>query len=963
MQTQPNAILLQVKSVAWTIRKPDSRELIAVGQADGRIRLIDAETLEEVMECNGDNVNALVFSPDGARIAVSTSRNTVDVWDTRSGHMISRIKGHARMVNSLDFVGNNERLWTAGEDGALKSWDVSQAEPFQRFRFPDPQLNRAVQFAANGHSLWHFSSRELMKRVHVDTGQSLENFPENKQAKQDDNAEARDKGVGRSPDEESSFSANGQYIARFSDNSNQIEIWTTASATPIRKETRDLPKEIDFDKPYRITVSNNGKVVAFCGVNTDVHIMQMDDGRHIRFDRGLEKAMRNLYLSPDGSTLLIPQFHSSILYDVSGKDPKRIKEIGGEGPIFQSEFSPDGKYFAQAHWNNEVRLFDATNGSLLKKYLGHGGTVRAVAFSPNGKLLASGGQDGTVRLWDLDPKNRDLLLTLSGHGDEVRSLSFSPDNLMIASASIDGDIRIWKSMSEDEVLQDETFWHTRRTFHLQRGEWEAALESQSQVIQLTPENSHSYKTRAHINLAREKVSDAIADFQSAGERGDVHYVGQLEPFLTCQPVDAPEQPKQWKYTLETPDPVWSSAGYDDSKWQSSTISFFGGDIWQENIWLRREFTFDSDASESISFLVFSIHDTTIYLNGELAGKAGKDVLWYQFVESKVACRRGQNMLAVHCQNTSSSPAVHVIPVRKTQGKNLVAILSEIIPRNPNDESAFQRRAELYSRLKNWDNAARDYLSSLDIRSRALTWKNGPDWHSDRAQYLKNLAGQDELFTAFRRQKPDKEDLWLARGRALALQCKWADAEQAFANYNEKIDSQSDIWLEIACVQLLNENKPKYQKLLAKMLEQKTDSNDPIFSYLKSRVVSLSAQSPELSKQSVDWAKFALEHHDENWFLQSLGFAFFRNGQYEQAKSSLNKAIQNGYLVELNQLVLALIAIEEGDNESAQKFLAFAQEWKERQHRVNITPEFRRRTLAWIFFHVFLKDAETRIAPE
>jgi WD40 repeat protein len=62
-------------------------------------------------------------------------------------------------------------------------------------------------------------------------------------------------------------------------------------------------------------------------------------------------------------------------------------------------FAPDGQTVAAGTWENVVRLWRVTDGTLLHTLAGHQGRVFGVAFSPDGQTLASTGEDGRVRLW------------------------------------------------------------------------------------------------------------------------------------------------------------------------------------------------------------------------------------------------------------------------------------------------------------------------------------------------------------------------------------------------------------------------------------------------------------------------------------------------------------------------------------------------------------------------------------
>ncbi len=64
--------------------------------------------------------------------------------------------------------------------------------------------------------------------------------------------------------------------------------------------------------------------------------------------------------------------------------------------------SPDGKIIASASLDKTVKLWNSTDGTLLKTLTAHSGGVRGVAFSPDRKILASGSSDRTIILWNLD---------------------------------------------------------------------------------------------------------------------------------------------------------------------------------------------------------------------------------------------------------------------------------------------------------------------------------------------------------------------------------------------------------------------------------------------------------------------------------------------------------------------------------------------------------------------------------
>lgn len=63
--------------------------------------------------------------------------------------------------------------------------------------------------------------------------------------------------------------------------------------------------------------------------------------------------------------------------------------------------SPDGTLVVTGGWDNDIRIWRASDHALLAEWRAHDGRVTSLAFLEDGRLLASGGWDSAVRFWDL----------------------------------------------------------------------------------------------------------------------------------------------------------------------------------------------------------------------------------------------------------------------------------------------------------------------------------------------------------------------------------------------------------------------------------------------------------------------------------------------------------------------------------------------------------------------------------
>ena len=124
-----------------------------------------------------------------------------------------------------------------------------------------------------------------------------------------------------------------------------------------------------------------------------------------------------------------------------------------------------------------------------------------------------------------------------------------------------------------------------------------------------------------------------------------------------------------KFTMSQPAANWIQPQFDDSGWTKGKAAFGTKDMkrigteWNtEDIWVRRSFNLDQDLTNDIIYLRYSHDDVfELYLNGEKL--VATDYSWNDDVtielsaSAKAKLRKGTNIIAAHCHNTTGGAYV------------------------------------------------------------------------------------------------------------------------------------------------------------------------------------------------------------------------------------------------------------------------------------------------------------------
>ena len=501
----------EVLSVCFS---PDGKTLANSGNEwDSNIRLWDVQTGKLLKtlkkrtafeDFEGRDVNSVVFSPDGNMIASGSGNGTIRLWNAHTGEFIKYLVGHTKSVNSVVFSPNGNRLISTGTDGVCL-WDVNTGEYIKEVQIPAV----SAAFSPDGRTCAIASETGISVR-NAHTLQFLEGLRENR-GSEDNNFRGKDIGsigsVAFSPDRNTIVSCGGNNIHLWDAHTNQLlktlightdavnsvafspDGETIASASNDRTirlwnvSTRKRLKTLmgHTDSVNSVAFSSDGETIASASNDRTIRLWNANTGEPLKTLTGHIENANTVTFSPDGNT--IASGSGRLVYLGGSEDQgtcvgqeirlwnantgELLKTLKGHTSVINSVvFSPDGSTIASGsgHWmgyegtystGEEVRLWNAHTGELLKTLTEHKNVVSSVVFSPDGSYIvsgdwwyywgnghfSSGALSGEIRVWDAHTGEH--LKTLTGHTGGISSLTFSPDGKVLASGRTDGTILLW----------------------------------------------------------------------------------------------------------------------------------------------------------------------------------------------------------------------------------------------------------------------------------------------------------------------------------------------------------------------------------------------------------------------------------------------------------------------------------------------------------------------------------------
>jgi WD40 repeat protein len=341
----------------------------AAGGKDGSIKVLNPADGKELFTLKGHvgAITVLAYAPNNPQSLASTGVDgTLRFWNLADGKPVAVVVAHEKPIHSLAFATNGAQVYTAGDDGAIKFWQVPPVAPRPLAGHADSV--RALALTGDGNSAVTGSLDKNVRVFNIDNGQLGRTLP----APQPVTAVAA-VGVG----------ANAFTFAGTS--TGQLLAWG-ADAKPIYQGVAHAGEIAG------LAVSPNGAQLVSVGAdgNLVVWALPFAAARTIAQPADVKSA----FVTSDGKRVITVNADNQVRFWTTNNDQAE-KAIPVTATMFAATL--DGSAFVFAAADNTL-TYQKRDGGTPSKLPNQPG-VTALAFHPNGSQVLVAYADGSLKLW------------------------------------------------------------------------------------------------------------------------------------------------------------------------------------------------------------------------------------------------------------------------------------------------------------------------------------------------------------------------------------------------------------------------------------------------------------------------------------------------------------------------------------------------------------------------------------
>lgn len=233
-----------------------------------------------------------------------------------------------------------------------------------------------------------------------------------------------------------------------------LRIWDVETQTQLHSFCGPESKQVEFLEATALVIAPDCSRIAGGFSDGMIYLWDTQSGEMTRHVGIMDSQSRPIALSAGGNLLLAGSRNAGAeVWDlVRNVRLCQLRDwLGCSENTKVATFSPDNRLVVTVALGGTPRLWDSTNGKLLKTLADHGRDVVFLAFSPDGRLILSGAKGGSLRVFDTETGAE--VRRFTGHEGDVLCAAFAPQADRLVSGGTDHKLRVWDLTSQAELVQ------------------------------------------------------------------------------------------------------------------------------------------------------------------------------------------------------------------------------------------------------------------------------------------------------------------------------------------------------------------------------------------------------------------------------------------------------------------------------------------------------------------------------
>ncbi|MEO9533201.1 MAG: caspase family protein [Crocinitomicaceae bacterium] len=196
--------------------------------------------------------------------------------------------------------------------------------------------------------------------------------------------------------------------------------------------------------------SPDGKTLATSGGDRDIIIWDISTGKAIEKLEGHRNLVFDLAYNSDGTKLVSASWDGTIgTWDLV-KGGYYLKDLGGNAP-YKVDFTPNDLYIVNGDLHNRLEFWESDAVESFRNLIGNTNIVGDFDFNEDGSMIVSACWDGKVKVWDVNSGMQ--VARLNEHKGSVYAVSWSKESNLIASAGADNKVVLWNPVNNTIVAE------------------------------------------------------------------------------------------------------------------------------------------------------------------------------------------------------------------------------------------------------------------------------------------------------------------------------------------------------------------------------------------------------------------------------------------------------------------------------------------------------------------------------